>query len=152
MGSLRSLALSAACKRAANERGSCVGGPRRSDLDRFLGHRIKQLRLLACMSQQQVARQLGVSSQQVHKYEEGINRFSIGRLLTMARVFDVAVIDLFDGYGSGAPLGPPLDLRTTQMLLDLTTSFLELEPKHQAHSCAWSGRWRRRTDRCPDAE
>jgi transcriptional regulator with XRE-family HTH domain len=152
MGSLRSLVLSAACKRAANERGSCVGGPRRSDLDRFVGHRIKQLRLLACMSQQQVARQLGVSSQQVHKYEEGINRFSIGRLLTMARVFDVAVIDLFDGYGSGAPLGPPLDLRTTQMLLDLTTSFLELEPKHQAHSCAWFGRWRRRTDRCPDAE
>jgi transcriptional regulator with XRE-family HTH domain len=106
-------------------------GPRRSDLDRFLGHRIKQLRLLACMSQQQVARQLGISNQQVHKYEKGINRFSAGRLLAIARVFDVAVTDLFEGYGSGAPLAQPLDPKTTQMLFNLTNSFLELEPKQR---------------------
>ena len=98
--------VGAACGPADDERGPCMGGPPRSDIDRFLGHRIKQLRLLACMSQQQVARQLGVSSQQVHKYEKGISRFSAGRLLAIARVFNVAVADLFDGYGSGAPLGP----------------------------------------------
>jgi transcriptional regulator with XRE-family HTH domain len=62
-----------------------MGRPRRSALDRFLGHRIKQLRLLAGMSQQQVARQLRVSTQQVHKYEKGINRFSADRLLAVAR-------------------------------------------------------------------
>ena len=108
-----------------------MGGPRSSDIDRFLGHRIKQLRLLACMSQQQVARQLGVSSQQVHKYEKGMNRFSADRLLAIARLFDIAVGDLFNGYGSSAPLGPALDPKTTQMLLQLTNSFVELEPKHQ---------------------
>jgi transcriptional regulator with XRE-family HTH domain len=83
------------------------------------------------MSQQQVARQLGVSSQQVHKYEKGMNRFSSGRLLAIARLFDIGVGDLFNGYGSGAPLEPALDPKTTQMLLNLTNSFLELEPKHQ---------------------
>jgi hypothetical protein len=62
---------------------------------------------------------------------KGVTRFSPGRLLAMARVFDVAVTDLFDGYGSGAPLGPPLDRSTTQMLVHLTNSFLKLEPKHQ---------------------
>jgi transcriptional regulator with XRE-family HTH domain len=108
-----------------------MGGARRSDLDRFLGHRIKQLRLLACMSQEQVARQLGVSSQQVHKYEKGINHLSAGRLLAMARLFDVAVGDLFNGYDSGAPLDPLVDLKTTRMLLNVTHSFLELEPKRQ---------------------
>jgi transcriptional regulator with XRE-family HTH domain len=106
-----------------------MGGPR--NIDRFLGHRIKQLRLLARMSQQQVARQLGVSSQQVHKYEKGINRFSAARLLAIARVFDVAVKDLFEGYGGGVPLAQPLDPKTAQMLFNLTNSFLELEPKHQ---------------------
>jgi transcriptional regulator with XRE-family HTH domain len=108
-----------------------MDGARRSDLDCFLGHRIKQLRLLACMSQQQVARQLGISDQQVHKYEKGINRFSAGRLLAIARLFDVAVTDLFEGYGCGAPPGPPLDPKTTRMLFNLANSFLELEPKHQ---------------------
>ncbi len=108
-----------------------MGGLRSSDIDRFLGHRIRQLRLLACMSQQQLARQLGVSSQQVHKYEKGMNRFSAGRLLAIARLFDIAVGDLFNGYGSGAPLGPALDPKTTRMLLQLMNSFVELEPKHQ---------------------
>jgi transcriptional regulator with XRE-family HTH domain len=79
-----------------------MGRPRSSDIDRFLGHRIKQLRLGAGMTQQQVARQLGVSNQQVHKYEKGVSRFSAERLLAIARVFDVAVADLFDGYSGGS--------------------------------------------------
>jgi transcriptional regulator with XRE-family HTH domain len=108
-----------------------MGGPRSSDMDRFLGHRIRQLRLVAGLTQQQVATQLCVTSQQVHKYEKGISRFSAGRLLAIARVFDVAVGDLFDGYGSGAPLGPTLDPKTTRMLLNLMDSFLELRPKDQ---------------------
>jgi transcriptional regulator with XRE-family HTH domain len=106
-------------------------GGQSPDIDRFLGHRIKQLRLLACMSQEQVARQLGVSSQQVYKYEKGMDRFPTARLLAIARVFDVKVADLFDGYGGGAPLVPPLDPETAQMLLDLTNLFRELKPKQQ---------------------
>jgi transcriptional regulator with XRE-family HTH domain len=108
-----------------------MGAPRSSDIDRFLGHRIKQLRLGAGLTQQQIAKQLDVSNQQVHKYEKGISRFSASRLLAFARVFDVAVGDLFDGYYSVAPLGPPLDPKTARMLLNLTNAFLELEPKHQ---------------------
>jgi transcriptional regulator with XRE-family HTH domain len=107
-----------------------MGGPRSSDVDRFLGHRIKRLRLDAGMTQQQVARQLGVSNQQVHRYEKAISRFSAERLLAVARVFDVAVGDLFEAY-SGAPTDRIGDPTTSRMLLDLTRSFLELEPKHQ---------------------
>jgi transcriptional regulator with XRE-family HTH domain len=108
-----------------------MGGPRSSNIDRFLGQRMKQLRLLACMSQRQVAQQLGVSSQQVHKYEKGINRFSASRLLAIARVFDVAVEDLFNGYDPGAPFDPLVDLETSRLLVDVAHSFLELAPKHQ---------------------
>jgi transcriptional regulator with XRE-family HTH domain len=108
-----------------------MGGPLRSDADRFLGHRIRQLRLRAGLTQHQVARQLGVSNQQIHKFEKGINRVSASRLLALARVFDVAVGDLFHGYDGGVPIASPLDPRTARMLLDVTHSFLELESKHQ---------------------
>ena len=107
-----------------------MGRLRSSDIDRFLGHRIKRLRLGAGMTQQQVARQLGVSNQQVPKYEKGISRFSAERLLAIARVFDVAVGDLFEAY-SGPPTDRISDPNTSRMLLDLTRSFLELEPKYQ---------------------
>jgi len=108
-----------------------MGRPLRSDADRFLGHRIKQLRLRAGLTQHQVARQLGVSDQQIHKFEKGSNRVSASRLLALARVFDVAVGDLFQGYDGGVPVASPLDPRTARMLLDVTHSFLELESKHQ---------------------
>jgi transcriptional regulator with XRE-family HTH domain len=75
-----------------------------SDVDRFLGLRIKQLRLCAGLTQQQLAGQLSVSNQQVHKYEKGISRFSAERLLALARVFEVAVSNLFDGYDGGGSI------------------------------------------------
>jgi transcriptional regulator with XRE-family HTH domain len=108
-----------------------MGRPPSSDVDRFLGRRIKQLRLWAGLTQYQVAKQLGVSNQQIHKIEKGINRISLSRLLDLARVFDVAVGDLFHGYDGGAPLDPPLDPSTARMLLDVMHSFREVEPKHQ---------------------
>jgi transcriptional regulator with XRE-family HTH domain len=90
-----------------------------------------ELRLLAGMTQQQVARQLGVSSQQVHKFEKGTDRVSAGQLLVIARSLDVVVADLFDGYDDGAPLDPLGDTKSSRMLLNVTRSFLELEPKYQ---------------------
>jgi transcriptional regulator with XRE-family HTH domain len=108
-----------------------VGRHRNSEIDRFLGHRLKQLRLLAGMTQQQLARQLGVSTQQMQKYESGINQMAVGQLLAVARAFDVAVVDVFDGYDSGTPLDPPLEPNTSRMLLNVMQSFLQLGPKRQ---------------------
>jgi transcriptional regulator with XRE-family HTH domain len=108
-----------------------VGRHRNSEIDRFLGHRLKQLRLLAGMTQQQLARQLGVSTQQMQKYESGINQMAVGQLLAVARAFDVAVGDVFDGYDSGTPLDPPLEPNTSRMLLNVMQSFLQVGPKRQ---------------------
>ena len=105
---------------------------RSSDIDRFLGHRIKELRLLAGMTQQQVAQQLGVSPQQVHKFEKGNDRVSASQLLAIARFFDVPVAELFNGYDRGAPCDPLGDAETSQMPLERAHAFLELEPNHQA--------------------
>jgi transcriptional regulator with XRE-family HTH domain len=82
------------------------------------------------MTQKQMAQQLGVSTQQMHKYEKGTDQVSAGQLLVIARSVDVAVANLFDGEDSALldPLGDP---NSSRMLLNLTRSFLELEPKYQ---------------------
>jgi transcriptional regulator with XRE-family HTH domain len=104
---------------------------RTSDIDRFLGHRIKQLRLLACMTQQHVAAQLGVSPQQVCKLEAGIDRVSAAQLLLIARFLEVPMTELFEGYDHSAPRDPFDDAETSRMLRDLAHVFRKLEPKQQ---------------------
>jgi transcriptional regulator with XRE-family HTH domain len=83
------------------------------------------------MTQQQIATQLGLTNQQVHKFEKGLNRVSASQLLAIARIFDIAVGDLFNGYDSAARFDPAHDPQTSRMLLDVTRAFVALEPKHQ---------------------
>jgi transcriptional regulator with XRE-family HTH domain len=108
-----------------------LGRRRSSDIDRFLGLKIKQLRLLAGMTQQHLAAQLGVSPQQVFKIERGIDRVSASQLLLIARFFEVPVAELFEGYDSRAPRDALGDAETSRMLLDLAHAFLQLEPNRQ---------------------
>jgi transcriptional regulator with XRE-family HTH domain len=108
-----------------------MGRHQRSEFDRLLGHRIMELRRLAGMTQNQLAQRLGVSTQQVHKFEKGTDQVSAGQLFVIARSVNVAVANLFDGYEDGAPLDPLGDPRASRMLLKVTRSFLELEPKYQ---------------------
>jgi transcriptional regulator with XRE-family HTH domain len=82
------------------------------------------------MTQKQMAQQLGISTQQVHKYEKGTDQVSAGQLLVIARSVDVAVANLFDGE-DGALLDPCGDPNSSRMLLNLARSFFELEPKYQ---------------------
>ena len=61
-----------------------------TDVDRYVGSRIRERRVMLGLSQQQMAQLIGVTYQQAHKYERGINRISAGRL------FEIARIDLID--------------------------------------------------------
>ncbi len=57
-----------------------------SDIDRYVGRRIRLGRTLAGLSLDELARQIGVSYQQVQKYENGTNRVGAGRLHQIATV------------------------------------------------------------------
>jgi transcriptional regulator with XRE-family HTH domain len=71
---------------------------RRSDaIDELVGRNIKLLRLDRGMSQTELARKIGVTFQQVQKYENGTNRLGSSRLFMIATVLDVPIIALFDG-------------------------------------------------------
>jgi transcriptional regulator with XRE-family HTH domain len=70
--------------------------PRQADShDRAMGFRVRSLRVARRMTQADLGRALGVSFQQVQKYENGSNRISAGRLQRIARIFDVPPTALF---------------------------------------------------------
>ena len=70
---------------------------RAQDVDRHVGARVRERRIMLGLTQQQLADLLGVTYQQAHKYERGINRVSAGRLYEVAQVLNVPVGYFFDG-------------------------------------------------------
>ena len=75
-----------------------------ASLDRRIGERIRLRRTELGMTQHQLAAALGVSYQQIQKYENGANRISAARLWQIGRRLEVPVGWLFDE--PDAPVGP----------------------------------------------
>ncbi len=79
---------------------STVATPARSrtdDTDRHVGAKIRERRLLLGLTQQELASLIGITYQQAHKYERGLNRVSAGRLYDIAQVLHVPAAHFFDG-------------------------------------------------------
>ena len=96
----------------------------RTDVGRFVGNRIRERRVMLGLSQQQMAQMIGVTYQQAHKYERGINRISAGRLFDIARVLRVPVSYLFEGLeGNGSE--DDLSMRQ-RMCLELARNFTQI--------------------------
>jgi transcriptional regulator with XRE-family HTH domain len=68
-----------------------------SPVDVALGHNVRFWRLARGLSQTQLANRLGITFQQVQKYEAGDNRVSIGRLVKTAAILRVPVAAFFEG-------------------------------------------------------
>jgi transcriptional regulator with XRE-family HTH domain len=94
------------------------------DVDSYVGSRIRERRVMLGLSQQQMAQLIGVTYQQAHKYERGINRISAGRLYEIARVLRVPVSYFFDGLdGNGGE--DELSVRQ-RMCLELARNFTQI--------------------------
>ena len=65
--------------------------------DTHVGQRVRMRRLMLGMSQSHVGDALGITFQQLQKYEKGINRISASRLQQIAHVFQVPVTFFFEG-------------------------------------------------------
>lgn len=103
---------------------------RATDTDRHVGMRIRERRIMLGLSQQQMAEMIGVTYQQTHKYERGINRISAGRLFEIAQVLKVPVSYFFEGLNEEPG---ETDLPTRQrMCLELARNFAQIDSeKHQ---------------------
>ena len=69
-------------------------------IDRHVGRRVRMRRLMLGMSQTKLADAIGLTFQQVQKYEKGANRIGAGRLQQIAHVLRVSVPFFFEGVPS----------------------------------------------------
>ena len=95
---------------------SRTGGPPegRHAVDQHVGLRIRIRREELGISQEAVAKALGISFQQVQKYERATNRVSASRLFEIARVLNIAPTYFFDGAVAGS--APSSAVSTTAFL------------------------------------
>ncbi len=74
---------------------------RPSPIDVHVGARVRLRRTLLGMSQEKLGEALGLTFQQVQKYERGVNRIGASRLFDIARVLDVPISFFFDDMPEG---------------------------------------------------
>ena len=98
------------------------------DVDRHVGARMRARRIMLGLTQQQLADLIGVTYQQAHKYEKGINRMAAGRLYKAAQVLGVEINYFFEGLQAAGPLPPTPQQR---LLLELAKNFITSRPEHQ---------------------
>jgi transcriptional regulator with XRE-family HTH domain len=108
-------------------------------IDKHVGSRVRMRRKMLSMSQTKLGDALGVSFQQIQKYEKGTSRISAGRLQHTAHVLQVPVTFLFEGAQSvpgalqvkGAAPSPAYvsDFLATSEGLALTKAFMQIKDK-----------------------
>ncbi|WP_288759434.1 helix-turn-helix transcriptional regulator [uncultured Brevundimonas sp.] len=118
-------------------------------VDRHVGRRVQEKRLGLGLSQTALGKAVGVSFQQMQKYEKGQNRISASKLFEIADFLNVDIPYFFDGYSSRpglaeetapafdhdhpatrqsleiARLAPQLPLRKQKLILEMMREMLE---------------------------
>ena len=79
-----------------------MGGRRADGNDGIVGRNIRVHRLARKMSQTGLADAIGITFQQVQKYEKGVNRVGSGRLVRIANALNVPVMTLLRGVPGAA--------------------------------------------------
>ena len=109
--------------------GLAVRRPRAQDVDRHVGKRMRERRFMLGLTQHQLAELIGVTYQQAHKYEKGINRIAGGRLYTIAQALGVEVGFFYEGIGAKPGAGKPTAHQ--RLLLELTRNFVAIADRRQ---------------------
>ncbi len=98
------------------------------ELDRHIGERIRKRRTQMGLTQEQLARALHVSYQQIQKYERGTNRIPAVRLHRIARRLGVDIAYFFAGWEEpGETAAGAGGERGDQGLVELARYFIEVE-------------------------
>lgn len=110
-------------------------------VDKHVGSRVRMRRVLIGMSQEKLGEALGITFQQIQKYEKGTNRIGASRMQQIATVMAVPVSYFFDdapgsesaaasGFGEGSGSDYVVDFLTTAEGLQLNKSFVRIaDPK-----------------------
>ena len=98
-------------------------------IDSYVGSQVRMRRQLLGLSQERLADQIGVTFQQVQKYEKGTNRISAGRLMAIAKALGKTVSFFFDNVEEGHDALPSQHQR---MCIEVSRNFMRIKnPMHQ---------------------
>ena len=78
-----------------------AGTKRPNSMDAHVGSRVRLRRMMMGMSQEKLGEQMGLTFQQIQKYERGINRVSASRLWELSKVLGVSVQFFFEELAFG---------------------------------------------------
>ena len=104
-------------------------------IDIQVGNRVRIRRMLIGMSQERLGDLLGLTFQQVQKYEKGVNRIGAGRLFEMARILNVPVDFFYEGVNSAPRPGgdaegegaPVMEFISSGEGLQLSLAFMKIK-------------------------
>ncbi len=96
-------------------------------IDIHVGSRVRLRRMMLGMSQEKLGENLGITFQQIQKYEKGTNRIGASRLQHIARVLSTPVSFFFEdapglASGPGAPVDGMAEAPSTSYVVDFLSS------------------------------
>ncbi len=108
-----------------------------NEMDVHVGQRLRVQRVLFGLSQEKLAEAIGITFQQIQKYECGKNRISAGRLFDISKILDVPVSYFFEHFGrfpSSAHVAQGLldndqdeDIMSSKETLNLVSAYYSIE-------------------------
>jgi len=101
-------------------------------IDKLVGRNIRVHRLVRGLTQEGLGEKLGVTFQQIQKYEKGTNRVGSGRLYQIAALLEMPVTAFFEGGDAPSNLrnSSPFDLLSDPVSLRMVQAFSEI-PDHK---------------------
>ena len=102
-------------------------------IDIQVGNRVRIRRMLIGMSQERLGDLLGLTFQQVQKYEKGVNRIGAGRLFEVSRILNVPIDFFYEGVntqpGAGEPESAPpvMEFVSSGEGLQLSLAFMKIK-------------------------
>jgi hypothetical protein len=109
----------------------CVPKKQTNPIDIQVGNRVRIRRMLIGMSQEKLGDLLGLTFQQVQKYEKGVNRIGAGRLYEVSRILNVPVDFFYEGVAAsgqeseGTP--PVMEFVSSGEGLQLALAFMKIK-------------------------
>ena len=92
------------------------------NIDKHIGYKLKQRRVGFGMSQEALDEKVGLSFQQIQKYEKGANRILAFRLFELTRILEVDISYFFEGYETSGSYLRMVDSAPVLKFLDFISS------------------------------
>lgn len=100
-------------------------GLRPNKYDIMVSKKVREFRVVRALSQEKLGEFIGVSIQQIQKYESGKNRISAGKLYEMAQIFKIPVTAFFECSGNYEIK------KVNNRIIKMFKNFDKLEPEEQ---------------------